>query len=285
MEPGLEFVTIRPDIMDHACIQVCPNPIQIIARKIVISRMILKNKIIAGSSESMIHIPGNSVHLMITSPPYNVRKDYDHNLSLQEYMEMLEKVFLETYRVLVDGGRACINIANLGRKPFIPLTDHISAMMIAAGYQMRGEIIWNKVLVREYPWRGEVSKSASNPVLRDVHEYILVFCKGSYTRKKNGKISTITREQFMDWTKSVWTINPESARRIGHPAPFPIELPYRLIQLFSFEGDVVIDPFMGSGTTALAAISAKRFYVGYENNPEYLALAEKRIMKNRDPNG
>jgi site-specific DNA-methyltransferase (adenine-specific) len=121
-------------------------------------------------------------------------------------------------------------------------------------------------------------QSASNPVLRDVHEYILVFSKGSFTHKKlDGKENTISKEQFMEWTKSVWTINPESAQKIGHPAPFPVELPYRLIQLYTFQGDVVLDPFMGSGSTAIAALKAGRKFVGYENNPEYVKLAEERI--------
>jgi site-specific DNA-methyltransferase (adenine-specific) len=121
-------------------------------------------------------------------------------------------------------------------------------------------------------------QSASNPVLRDTHEYILVFSKGSFSRKKpEGKKNTITREQFMEWTKSVWTMNPESARKVGHPAPFPVELPFRLIQLYTFSGDIVLDPFLGSGTTAIAALRAGRQYIGYENNPEYVQRAEERI--------
>jgi modification methylase len=237
----------------------------------------LKNCIVEGSSESMEAIPDNSVHLMITSPPYNVTKDYDRDMSLQEYLGMLDRVFRETYRVLVDGGRVCVNVANLGRKPYIPLSHHLSSLMAAAGYRMRGEIIWNKGAGAGVSMAWGSFQSASNPVIRDVHEYILVYSKGSLKREKNGRNSTITRMQFMEWTKSIWTINPESARKIGHPAPFPVELPYRLIQLFSFEGDVVLDPFMGSGTTALAAVKGGRSYVGYETNPDYIALANERL--------
>ena len=121
-------------------------------------------------------------------------------------------------------------------------------------------------------------QSASNPVLRDVHEYILVFSKGSFSRKKvAGQENTISKEQFMEWTKSVWSMSPESAKKIGHPAPFPLELPYRLIQLYTFTGDIILDPFMGSGTTAMAALQGGRKYIGYENDPEYVKLAEGRI--------
>jgi site-specific DNA-methyltransferase (adenine-specific) len=238
----------------------------------------LENQIISSSSESMQDIPDNSLHLMVTSPPYNVTKEYDADLSLNEFLQLLRGVFSETYRVLVDGGRACINVANLGRRPYLPLSDFISHIMLEIGFQMRGEIIWNKGAGAGVSMAWGSWQSASNPVLRDVHEYILVFSKGSFTRKKlDGKENTISKEQFMEWTKSVWTINPESAQKIGHPAPFPVELPHRLIQLYTFQGDVVLDPFMGSGSTAIAALKAGRKFVGYENNPEYVKLAEERI--------
>ena len=240
----------------------------------------LKNKIVLGSSESMEEVPNNSVHLMITSPPYNVSKEYDDNLSLQEYLQLLRKVFTETYRVLVNGGRACINIANVGRKPYIPLSDYISQIMIEIGFHMRGEIIWNKGAGAGVSMAWGSWQSATNPVLRDVHEYILVFNKGLF--KREAKENTITKENFMEWTKSVWTMNPESARKAMHPAPFPIELPYRLIQLYSFKDDIILDPFMGSGTTAIAAIKSERKYIGYEVNDEYVKVAKKRLKKEAD---
>jgi modification methylase len=237
-----------------------------------------ENRIILGSSENMEQLPNNSLHLMVTSPPYNVTKEYDENLSLKEYLQLLRNVFSETYRVLVNGGRACINVANLGRRPYLPLSDFISQIMIEIGFQMRGEIIWNKGAGAGVSMAWGSWQSASNPVLRDVHEYILVFSKGSLMRKKSdGKINTITKEQFMEWTKSVWTMNPESANKVGHPAPFPIELPYRLIQLYTFKGDVILDPFMGSGTTAIAALKAERKYIGYEIDPGYVKLSDERI--------
>jgi len=237
----------------------------------------LVNKIILGSAENMKELPDNSVHLMITSPPYNVSKEYDEDLSLKEYLQLLENSFKETFRVLVNGGRACINVANLGRKPYIPLSDYISQMMIDIGFNMRGEIIWNKAASASPSTAWGSWQSAANPILRDIHEYILIFSKGDYKREKGKKENTITKKQFMEWTKSIWTMNAESARRIGHPAPFPEELPYRLIQLYSFKGDIVLDPFMGSGTTAVAAIKSERKFVGYDISQEYIDLAEKRL--------
>jgi len=235
------------------------------------------NKIILGSAENMKELPDNSVHLMITSPPYNVSKEYDKDLSLQEYLDMLKKAFAETYRVLVNGGRACINVANLGRKPYIALSDHISKMMVDIGFNMRGEIIWNKAASASPSTAWGSYMSASNPTLRDVHEYILIFSKGEYGRNSKNRENTITKEQFMEWTKSIWTMKAESARRIGHPAPFPEELPYRLIQLYTFKDDIILDPFMGSGTTAIAALQSKRKYVGYDICEQYVELAQKRI--------
>ena len=234
--------------------------------------------IILGNSEHMKEIPDNSLHLMVTSPPYNVSKEYDDDLSLKEYLEMLSNVFTETYRVLVNGGRACINVANLGRKPYIPLSDYISKMMEDIGFLMRGEIIWNKGAGAGVSMAWGSWLSASNPVLRDVHEYILIFSKGSFKREKlKEQENSIEKEQFMEWTKSVWTMNTESAKKVGHPAPFPVELPYRLIQLYTFKDDVILDPFIGSGSTAIAALNASRHYIGYEIDPDYVKLAEERI--------
>ena len=243
----------------------------------------LLNTIIASSCENMKDIPNNSLHLMITSPPYNVSKEYDNDLSLNEYLNLLKNCFTETYRVLVDGGRACINIANIGRKPYIPLSDYVSKIMIEIGFNMRGEIIWNKSAGAGISTAWGSFQSASNPILRDVHEYILIFSKGNYKRErdkveKEFRHDNITKEEFIEWTKSVWTMNTESAKRIGHPAPFPEELPNRLIKLFSFTNDIVIDPFMGSGTTAIAAIKNNRNFIGYEINEEYINLANNRIL-------
>ena len=241
----------------------------------------LENKILLGTSETMKEIPDHSVHLMVTSPPYNVSKEYDEDLSLQEYLQLLRNVFTETYRVLVHGGRACVNVANVGRKPYIPLSDHISHLMDEIGFRMRGEIIWAKGAGAGVSMAWGSWQSASNPVLRDTHEYILVFSKGAFERRKEEKENTITREQFLEWTKSVWTMNPESAKKVNHPAPFPVELPYRLTQLYTFKGDIVLDPFIGSGSTAIAALTSERKFIGYEIDPQYIQIAEERIAPYR----
>jgi len=237
----------------------------------------LMNKIILGNSENMELIPDNSLHLMVTSPPYNVTKDYDEDLSLKDYLSLLRNVFKEAYRVLVDGGRACINIANVGRKPYIPLSDFVSQIMLEIGFNMRGEIIWNKGAGAGVSMAWGSWQSASNPVLRDVHEYILIFSKGDYQRKQNGKENTITKEQFMEWTKSIWTMNTESAKKVNHPAPFPEELPYRLIQLYTFKDDIILDPFMGSGTTAVSALKLNRNFIGYDISEEYVKNSNNRV--------
>ncbi|QAV33305.1 site-specific DNA-methyltransferase (adenine-specific) [Fervidobacterium changbaicum] len=236
------------------------------------------NKIILKSSENMEELPDNSIHLMVTSPPYNVGKEYDEDLTLNEYRDFLKRVWREVYRVLVPGGRACINLANLGRKPYIPLHVYVIEDMLEVGFLMRGEVVWNKGATASSSTAWGSWMSASNPSLRDVHEYILIFSKGTFTRKNpKGRKSTISKEEFLEFTKSIWTFPAESAKKIGHPAPFPVELPYRCIQLYTFEGEVVLDPFMGSGQTAIAALMTGRNYVGYEINEEYLNLANRRI--------
>jgi len=238
------------------------------------------DKLFCKSSESMGELPDNSVHLMVTSPPYNVGKEYDEDLTLEGYKQFLKTVWQEVYRVLVPGGRACINIANLGRKPYIPLHAFIVETMLQLGFLMRGEIIWNKASSSSPSTAWGSWLSAANPTLRDIHEYILVFSKGTFTRKRHlERDSTISREEFLEFTKSVWTFSAEPAKAVGHPAPFPVELPYRLVQLYTYEGDVVLDPFMGSGQAAIAAIKTKRHYVGYDINEEYVRLAERRIRR------
>jgi len=236
------------------------------------------NKILCKSSEKMEELPDNSIHLMITSPPYNVGKEYDKNLSLDEYRAFLSKIWKEVYRVLVPGGRVCINIANLGRKPYLPLHSFVIKDMLEIGFLMRGEIIWNKASSSSPSTAWGSWLSATNPILRDIHEYILVFSKDNFKREKSKeKENTISKEEFLEFTKSVWTFPAVSAKKVRHPAPFPVELPYRCIQLFSFKGDIVLDPFMGSGQTAIASILTDRYFVGYEISDDYVKLAEKRI--------
>lgn len=241
----------------------------------------LLDKVYHADSRNLDFLPDNSIHLMITSPPYNVGKEYDENLSLGEYLDLIRDVMREVYRVLIPGGRACVNIANVGRKPYLPLKDYINEVMLEIGFLMRGEIIWDKGASAGGSCAWGSWQSASNPVLRDVHEYITVFSKGSLARrdhKEKNKKNTITRDEFLEYTKSIWSFGAESAKRVNHPAPFPVELPYRLMQLYSFAGDVVLDPFCGSGTTCLAAIKTKRRYIGIDNNLNYVQGAQKRIV-------
>ena len=243
-----------------------------------VSKQFLDN-IFCKTSEKMEELPDNSVHLMVTSPPYNVGKDYDENLTLNEYREFLKRVWIEVRRVLVPGGRVCINIANLGRKPYIPLHAFIVEDILDLGFLMRGEIIWNKASSGSPSTAWGSWLSPKNPTLRDIHEYILVFSKGMFSRENIGKKSTISKEEFLEFTKSVWTFPAEPATKVGHPAPFPVELPYRLIQLYTFAGEVILDPFIGSGQTAIAAIKTRRHYIGYDINEEYVNLAKRRIRE------
>ena len=235
------------------------------------------DQILLGDSRRMNQLPDKSVHLMLTSPPYNVTKDYDDDLSLRDYLKLLKEVFEETWRVLVPGGRAVINIANIGRKPYIPLHAFIIDIMHKIGFHMRGEIIWNKGASAGVSTAWGSFASASNPCLRDVHEYILIFSKIANRLEKGEKKNTIEKANFVDWSKSIWNFSAVSAKKVGHPAPFPIELPRRLIEFYSYENDVILDPFIGSGTTALAAIELNRHYVGYDISQEYVDLAKKKI--------
>lgn len=236
------------------------------------------DNIILGDSQKLELIPNDSIHLMITSPPYNVKKDYDDDLTLNEYLILLENVFKETWRVLVPGGRAAINITNIGRKPYIPLHSYIIQIMHDIGFHMRGEIIWDKGASAGVSTAWGSFASASNPCLRDIHEYILIFSKLTNKLERLSKENSIDKKDFVEWSKSIWRFPTVSAKRIGHPAPFPEQLPLRLIEFYSYVGDVILDPFMGSGTTAIASLKLKRHYIGYEISQEYYNLAKKRIF-------
>ena len=230
-------------------------------------------------------LPDNCVQLVVTSPPYNASKVYDDDLSLQEYLQLLEEVFSECYRVLSPGGRMVVNVANLGRKPYIPLSTYINNIMLNLGFLMRGEIIWDKSASAGSSCAWGSFQSASNPCLRDIHEYLLVFSKGDYKmprskkERENGRIDTIEKQEFIDHTKSIWRFATERASRVNHPAPFPVELPRRCIELYTFAGDVVLDPFNGSGSTCVAAKQTGRTYIGVDLSSEYCQIAEERLKQ------
>jgi len=236
----------------------------------------LRNQIITKSSENMNELIDNCISLTVTSPPYNIGKDSDEDLSDDEYWKMITKVFEEVYRVTESGGRLVVNVANLGRKPYIPFSKYFIEIILEIGFLMRGEIIWQKSKGANANFAWGSWLSPSNPVIRDIHEYCLVFSKDSMKNSTKGE-PTIEKEEFMESTLSIWNISPARAKKIGHPAPFPVELAKRFINLYSFKNDLILDPFIGSGSTAIAAKLLHRDYIGYELNPEYVEIAKNRL--------
>jgi len=260
------------------------NTHKIVQQKSIIQNEISKevlNKVHNKDSKNIDFIPDDSIHLIITSPPYNNSKEYDEDLSLEEYLKLITDVMVEAHRILIRGGRICINIANIGRKPYIPLSTYIDQIMIKIGFLPRGQIIWDKSASAGPSTAWGSWQSASNPILRDIHEYILVYSKGEFGRKnsRSNKDDSISKDAFLENTKSIWKFPTASARKVGHPAPFPIELPKRLIELYSFENDIILDPFAGSGTTAIAAKTTNRNYIMIDINSDYCKLAKERINK------
>lgn len=238
------------------------------------------NRVFEHTAENMAELPNDSVALMVTSPPYHVGKEYDSDTSFEEFLSLLRGVLRETQRVLEPGGRMVVNVANLGRRPYLPLASMVTQMALELGFFARGEIIWVKAAGAGGNCAWGSWLSASNPTLRDVHEYCLCFSKGRMDRVRKGT-STIERNEFLESTLSVWHLPPESARRVGHPAPFPVALPRRFIELYTFAGDVVLDPFMGSGSTAVASVESGRRFVGYELDRTYARLARSRVRQAR----
>lgn len=233
------------------------------------------NEVFVHSAEDMRELSDNSVALMVTSPPYHVGKDYDGEGTFEEYLDLMERVFKETHRVLQPGGRAVVNVANLGRRPYIPLSHLITARMLQIGFHMRAEIIWQKARGAGGNCAWGSWRSPANPVIRDVHEYCLVFSKGRFDRVVKGT-PTISGAEFMESTLSIWEIKPERASRVNHPAPFPVELPRRFIELYTYDGELVLDPFIGSGSTAVAAVQSGRTWIGYDLSDEYAEITRQR---------
>lgn len=239
-------------------------------------------------------LPGNCVGLIVTSPPYFSGKEYERALgkdgvpgSYLEYLDLLRDVFAECKRVLEPGGRIAVNVANLGRKPYRSLaSDIVRILQDDLRLLLRGEIVWRKGEGASGSCAWGSYLSARNPVLRDTTERVIVASKGRFDRALNERErnrrglpfeNDIAPDEFMEATLDVWNIAPESARRVQHPAPFPVELPERLIGLYSYLGDVVLDPFMGSGTALVAAIRTGRRYLGYDTDPHYVSIARRRV--------
>ncbi|MDQ3757384.1 MAG: site-specific DNA-methyltransferase [Actinomycetota bacterium] len=257
-----------------------------------------RDKIHRGDSRQMDQVPDGSVALVVTSPPYFAGKEYEAALgqghipaSYFEYLDMLEAVFRECVRKLEPGGRIAVNVANLGRRPYRSLAGDVTAILQdRLGLLLRGEIVWQKARGATGSTAWGSFQSASNPVLRDITERVVVASKGRFDRaiprpkrERAGLPSVVTafKDEFMDATLDLWEIPPESATRVNHPAPFPVELPLRLIHLYTFKDDLVLDPFMGSGTTAVAAIQAGRHFVGYDTDGDYVRQARQRVKDER----
>lgn len=237
------------------------------------------NRFYNGDARDLSFIPDGVVDLVVTSPmyreagmPYDVASD---ELTPEQYESLHRAVWRECYRVMKPGARICVNIANADRKPYIRLNALHAQWLTDAGFTDRGEIIWNKPGASK---RGSTAwgtwQSPRNPSLRDQHEYILIFSKGYDSHIGDPELITIEKQEFMDWTMSVWDINPAFAKQVGHPAPFPEELPKRLIKLYTYRKDLVLDPFMGSGTTCRAAELLDRRWIGVDLSPGYCELAK-----------
>jgi DNA modification methylase len=234
-----------------------------------------------------------SVALVVTSPPYFAGKEYEAVLgeghvpaSYRDYLAMLHAVFAECVRKLEPGGRIAVNVANLGRKPYRSLSADVIGILESFGLLLRGEIIWRKQLAASGSCAWGTYQRPGNPVLRDLTERVVVASKGRFdravpaeARRQSGLPSegSMAMDDFVDATLDVWDIPAESATRVGHPAPFPVELPRRLIELYTYRGDLVLDPFMGAGSTAIAAVRTERFYIGFDTDPAYVALAAARV--------
>jgi site-specific DNA-methyltransferase (adenine-specific) len=255
---------------------------------------------VVGDARTMDAIADGSVALVVTSPPYFAGKQYEEELerdgvpsSYLEYLELLHDVFADCVRVLEPGGRIAVNVANLGRKPFRSLAaDVIHILQDRLGLLLRGEIVWQKGAGASGSCAWGSFRSPSNPVLRDVTERVIVASKGRFQRALTPEQrrarglpheSTISTEDFMALTLDVWQTPSESARRVGHPAPFPVELPEKLIELFTYADDLVLDPFMGSGSTLVAASRLGRRYIGYDLDPGYVELARMRVIEEGEP--
>lgn len=254
------------------------------------------NRIYARDARSMPEVEDGSVALVVTSPPYFAGKEYEEAMgeghvpgSYLEYLQLLSDVFAECVHKLESGGRIAVNIANLGRKPYRSLAaDVIEILQNQLKLLLRGEIIWVKGKGAGNSTAWGSFQSAANPVLRDVSERIIVASKGRFDRAiprkeraQNNLPSdvTISKDHFMEATLDIWDLPPESATRVGHPAPFPVELPQRLIELYTYRKDLILDPFIGSGSSAVAAVRTERNFVGYDTDPSYRDIAERRVAE------
>jgi DNA modification methylase len=246
-----------------------------------------------GDARHMTEVPSNSVALVVTSPPYFAGKEYEEDMgrghvpaSYRAYLQVLEEVFAECVRTLEPGGRMAVNVANLGRRPYRSLSGDVIRIFERLGLLLRGEVVWVKARGASGSTAWGTFQRPANPVLRDLSERVILASKGRFDRAVSAReraeqdrphIADIWRDEFMEATTDIWEIPSESATRVNHPAPFPVELPRRLIELFTYRGDLILDPFIGSGTTAVAAVQTGRHYVGSEIDEEYRTRAVERV--------
>jgi len=264
-----------------------------------VERLPVANRILLGDARTVLRserIPDNCVALVVTSPPYFVGKEYEEALgeghvpaTYLEYLSMLRDVFAECVRVLEPGGRIAVNVANLGRRPYRSLSADVTRILQDdLKLLLRGELIWYKQEGATGSTAWGSFQSPANPVLRDLTERVMIASKGRFDRALSRRARsdaglpyeiTIPKDEFMEVTTDVWRIDSESATRVGHPAPFPVLLPQRLIELYTYRDDVVLDPFMGSGSAAIAAVRTGRRFLGCEIDDGYRVLALERIQE------
>lgn len=228
-----------------------------------------------------VNIPDDSIDLIVTSPPYNVGIQYnshDDTISYDEYLRWTEKWLRKAFQLIKPDGRMCLNVPldkNKGGQQSV--YADITAIAKKVGWKYHSTIIWNEGNIsRRTAWGSWLSASA--PYVIAPVETIIILYKETWKKKKKGK-SDITKEEFIEWTNGLWTFSGESKKKIGHPAPFPIELPKRCIKLFSYVGDTVLDPFLGSGSTVIAAYKLNRQAIGVEIDEKYFKLAIERVSK------
>lgn len=277
---GTNFVRYRYEVQRATYTNVCSQECIYAARKQGILNWM--DSILRGDARDMSELPDQSVDLVITSPPYNVDVDYaayDDDQSISAYRQFLIEAFEECHRVLrSDGGRLVVVIAGSGSgESHVPLNRVAMAAADEASFSLRRELIWDKSVSAGRSSIFGSYKSASAPAFHEQHESILVFYTDQYNRIDSGK-DTISKNDFLTSTDSVWKISAAN-QAYDHPAPFPVELPRRAIELLSYKGDIVLDPFIGTGTTAVAASKTDRHYVGYDVSEDYCELARSRLRE------
>ena len=239
------------------------------------------NKIICGDSEKILsELPDNCIDMVFTSPPYNFGLDYsktNDDYDWCEYFDKLFKVFDQCIRVLKYGGRIIVNVQPLF-SDYIPSHHIISKYFMDKKLIWKGEIMWEKNNYNcKYTAWGSW-KSPSSPYLKYTWEFIEIFCKGDIKKSGNSKNIDISADEFKKWVMSKWSVAPErKMKQYGHPAMFPEEIATRATKLFSFQGDFILDPFNGAGTTTAVSKITNRRYLGIDISKDYCKTAEKRV--------